>query len=151
MNDDTNRRMRIGLIVAASIAVALLAGFWASIHLPFPPRSFIWLQPPRPPPGGIPGDIELYYILKTVFSTLNATLLVFLLALYAEIYVKRKVEFTLWLVIFCSVLLLNALTSNPIIQWVFGFFPFGLGPFAMLPDLFTFVALAILLYLTMKY
>jgi len=149
MSDDTNRRLRIGLIVAASIAVALLASFWASTHLPFPPRSF--MEPPRPPPQGIPGDIGLYYLLKTVFSTLNATLLAFLLALYAEMYVKRKVEFTLWLVIFCSVLLLNALTSNPILQWAFGFFPFGLGPFAMLPDLFTFVALAILLYLTMKY
>ena len=104
-----------------------------------------------PPPGGIPGDIELYYILNTVFSTLNATLLVFLLAIYAEIYFKRKVEFTLWLIIFCSVLLLYALTSNPIIQWAFGFRPFGLGPFAVLPDVFTFIALVILFYLTMEY
>jgi hypothetical protein len=148
MNDDSNKRMRIGLAVAASIAVALLTWFWASTHLPFPP---LFLIKPRPPAGPIFGDIELYYILKTVFSTLNATLLVFLLALYAEIYIKRKLEFTLWLIIFCSVLLLNALTSNPILQWAFGFFPFGLGPFAMLPDVFTFVALAILLYLTMKY
>ena len=54
-------------------------------------------------------------------------------------------------IIFCSVLLLYALTSNPIIQWAFGFRPFGLGPFAVLPDIFTFVALAILFYLTMKY
>jgi hypothetical protein len=33
----------------------------------------------------------------------------------------------------------------------FGFMPFGLGPFAMLPDLFTLVALAVLVYLTTKY
>jgi hypothetical protein len=149
MNDDSNMKMRIGLAVVASIAVALLAWFWASTHLPFPPPSP--MEPPRPPPEGIPGDIGLYYILKTVFSTLNATLLVFLLALYVEIYVKRKVEFTLWLTIFCSVLLLDALTSNPILQWAFGFRPSGLGPFAMLPDVFTSVALAILLYLTLKY
>ena len=93
----------------------------------------------------------MYYILDTVFSTINATLLVFLLAIYAEIYVKRKVQFTLWLMIFCSVLLLDAITSNSIIQWAFGFFPQGLGPFAMLPNIFTTVALAILLYLTLKY
>ena len=149
MNDDSVRNLRFGLVIVASIVLALLAWFWASTHLPFPPRSI--MEPPRPPPEGIPGDIELYYVIKTVLSTLNATLLVFLLALYAEIYVKRKVEFTLWLTIFCSVLLLNALTSNPILQWVFGFRPFGLGPFAVLPDVFTFIALAILLYLTMKY
>jgi hypothetical protein len=149
MNDDSNKSMKIGLTVAALIGVALLAWFWASTHLPFHPPSF--MEPPRPPPEGIPGDIELYYILKTVFSTLNATLLVILLILYAGIYVKRKVEFTLWLVIFCSVLLLYALSSNPVLEWAFGFRPFGLGPFAVLPDVFTFVALAILLYLTLKY
>lgn len=149
MNEDSKMKLRIGVAVAASIALALVAWFWASTHLPFPPPSL--MQPPRPPPEGIPGDIGLYYILDTVFSTVNATLLVFLLAIYAEIYVKRKVQFTLWLVIFCSVLLLDALTSDPILQWAFGFRPFGLGPFAMLPDVFTSVALAILLYLTLKY
>jgi hypothetical protein len=149
MNEDSGKRMRFGLIVAASIALTLLAWFWAATHLPFPPPSL--LEPTRPPPGGIPGDIELYYILNTVFSTLNATLLISLLILYAEIYKERKVEFTLWLIIICSVLLLNALTSNPFLQWAFGFRPFGLGPFAVLPGVFTFVALAILLYLTMKY
>jgi hypothetical protein len=149
MNEDSHQGLKIGLTIAALIGVALLAWFWASTHLPFHPRSF--MEPPRPPPEGIAGDIELYYILKSVFSTLNATLLVFLLALYAGIYAKRKVQFTLWLIIFCGVLLLYALTSNPILQWMFGFRPFGLGPFAVLPDLFTFVALAILLYLTLKY
>jgi len=149
MNDDSKMKLRIGSAVAASIAVALLAWFWASTHLPFPPPSP--MQLPRPPPTGIPGDIGLYYILDTVFSTVNATLLIFLLAIYAEIYVKRKVQFTLWLLIFCSVLLLDALTSNPILQWVFGFRPSGLGPFAMLPDIFTFAALTILLYLTLNY
>jgi hypothetical protein len=53
--------------------------------------------------------------------------------------------------VFSLVLLLYALSSNPLLQWVFGFRAFGLGPFAMLPDLFTFVALAVLLYLTFRY
>jgi hypothetical protein len=35
--------------------------------------------------------------------------------------------------------------------WAFGFRAFGLGPFAMLPDLFTFGALVVLLYLSIKY
>jgi hypothetical protein len=33
----------------------------------------------------------------------------------------------------------------------FGFYAFGLGPFAMLPDLFTCLALTVLLYLTFEY
>jgi hypothetical protein len=33
----------------------------------------------------------------------------------------------------------------------FGFGLFGLGPFALLPDLFEFVALSVLLYLSVKY
>jgi len=147
MNDDSNTRIRVGVAIAVSIAVAILAWFWASTHMPFP-RPFE-MQHPRP--EGIPGDIGLYYILNTVFATVNATLLVFLLALYVEIYLKRKVEFTLWLIIFCAILLLNALTSNPILQWGFGFRPYGLGPFAMLPHVFTTAALALLLYLTLKY
>jgi hypothetical protein len=36
-------------------------------------------------------------------------------------------------------------------MWTFGFRPFGLGPFAMLPDIFTCIALSVLLYLTIKY
>lgn len=148
-NDDSINKTRIGFVVAACIALALLAGYWASAHPPFAPPSL--MQQPKPPPEGIPGDIQLYYVLNSIFSTLNATLLVFLLVLYAGIYAKRKVDFTLWLTIFCSVLLLYALTSNPIIQWAFGFRPSGLGPFAMLPTVFASAALAILLYLTLRY
>jgi hypothetical protein len=148
-NEESLRNTRIGLVVAVCVALALLAGYWASTHPPFSPPSL--MEPPKPPPEGIPGDIQLYYVLDSIFSTLNATLLVFLLVLYVGIYVKRNVDFTLWLTIFCSVLLLDALTSNPIIQWAFGFHPSGLGPFAMLPTIFTSAALAILLYLTLRY
>lgn len=97
------------------------------------------------------GDIELFYTVKTVVSTINATLLIFLLITYIDIYMKTKSEFTIGLMIFSMVLLLYALTTNPLVQWIFGFRAFGLGPFAMLPDLFTCAALAVLLYLTLKY
>jgi hypothetical protein len=46
---------------------------------------------------------------------------------------------------------MNALVSNPFMMWAFGFRAFGLGPFAMLPDLFTLAALSVLLYLSVKY
>jgi len=101
-------------------------------------------QPPH-------GDIELYYTVQTVISTINATLLVFLLITYVDMYMRTKSEFTIGLVIFSMVLLFYALASNPLVHWIFGFRAFGLGPFAMLPDLFTCVALIVLLYLTVKY
>ncbi len=101
-------------------------------------------QPPR-------GDIELFYTIKTVVSTINLTLVIILLLTYIDIYRKTKSDFTVGLIIFSIILLLYTLASNPIMQWTFGFRAFGLGPFAMLPDLFTCIALLVLLYLSVKY
>ena len=84
-------------------------------------------------------------------STINVVLLVFLLATYVDIYRRKKSEFTVALMIFSVVLLLYALSSNPIIHLAFGFRAFGLGPFAILPDLFTCLAVSILVYLSFKY
>jgi hypothetical protein len=101
----------------------------------------------KPPP---PGDIELFYTVKTAFSSINTALLICLLVIYVDIYRKTKSEFTIGLLIFSMVLLFYALSSNPLVHSTFGFRALGLGPFAMLPDLFTFIALIILLYLTLK-
>ena len=97
-----------------------------------------------------PADIELFYTAKTVVSSVNAALLVSLIITYIDIYRQTRSEFTIGLMIFALVLLLYALSSNPLVHWIFGFRAFGLGPFAMLPDLFTLAALVTLLYLTLK-
>ncbi len=102
----------------------------------------------QPPP---PGDIELFYTIKTVLSTVNITLVIILLFTYVDIYRRTKSSFTIGLIIFSTILLLYTITSNPILQWPFGFRAFGLGPFAMLPDLFACVALSVLVYLSIKY
>jgi len=138
----TSKNVKIWLVLGMLAAVALLVAFWAAISAPTPPRF---------PEGPLPGDIELYYTAKTVISTINIVLLIFLLITYIGVYKKTKSEFTIGLIIFSMVLLLNALTSNPLVTQVFGFRLFGLGPFAMLPDLFTCAALIILLYLSVKY
>ena len=106
-------------------------------------------RPTYPPPP--PGDIELYYTIKVVLTTVNAALLIFLFSAYLSVYRKMKSDFTIGLMVFSLVLLLYALSSNPLFQWVFGFRAFGLGPFAMLPDLFTCVASIVLVYLTFRY
>jgi hypothetical protein len=139
------RIAKIFIILVALVVLSLLATFWAITH----PSLLILTQLRFP--QAIPGDIELFYTIGTVISTINATLLIILLITYIHIYRKTRSQFTIGLIIFSVVLLLNAIASNPFVRWVFGFRAFGLGPFAMLPDLFTFVALAILLYLTVKY
>jgi len=148
MKNRMNKSTRIWLILATLIVVAILAAFWATSTFWFP--RYPWEPHPRPP-ASIPGDIEFFYTAKTVVSTVNVTLLIFLLLTYISIYRKTRSEFTIGLMIFSMVLLLNVLVSNPLVTWTFGFRAFGLGPFAMLPDLFTCVALAVLLYLTVRY
>ena len=147
MNRHMNRSMRIWFILAILVVVTFLSALWAmsTVWRPFSPFER------RLPPGEIPGDIEFFYTAKTVVSTINVTLSIFLLLSYIDIYRKTRSEFTIGLTIFSAVFLLNALASDPLVIWLFGFRPFGLGPFALLPDLFAFVALITLLYLSIKY
>jgi hypothetical protein len=148
MNNQMNKIARNWSILVILIVVAILAALWATTTIWFPLYPF---EPHERPPLEIFGDIELFYTIKTVVSTINVTLLIFLLLTYINIYRKTRSEFTVGLIIFSGVFLLNALASNPFVIWVFGFRPFGLGPFAMLPDLFTLAALGVLLYLSIKY
>jgi len=150
MNHEMNQKSRIWLLLVLLpilIGVAILAATWAASTF-WSPR-LPWSPPELPP--YIPGDIEFFYIAKTVVSTINITILIFLVLIYADIYRKTRSEFTIGLIIFSATLLLYALASNPIIIRAFGFRLFGLGPFALLPDLFTFAALVVLLYLSIKY
>jgi hypothetical protein len=159
VNSNMNRYLKISLILAILVAAAVLSYLWATANTPVPAQPIE--GPRRVPPDwfirdvemgyiSIVADIELYYTLQTVISTINATLLVFLMATYIDIYKTLKSEFTIGLIIFSMILLLYALVSNPLMQSIFGFRGIGLGPFAMLPHLFTCLALAVLLYLTMK-
>jgi len=148
MSNQMNKNARNWSILVILIVVAILAALWATTTIWFPLYPF---EPHERPPLEVFGDIELFYTIKTVVSTINVTLLIFLLLTYINIYRKTRSEFTVGLIIFSGVFLLNALASNPFVIWVFGFRPFGLGPFAMLPDLFTLAALGVLLYLSIKY
>jgi hypothetical protein len=150
MNNRMNKDVRNWLIVGTLIAVAILTTLWATSTSWFPHRPF----EPRGPPGNLESiryDMEIFYTVQTVVSTVNVTLAVFLLLSYIGIYQKTKSEFTIGLIVFSTVFLLNALASNPLLIRAFGYYPLGLGPFAMLPDLFTLLALAVLLYYSLKY
>jgi hypothetical protein len=151
MNNRMNKNVRTCLILATLIVVAILAAVWAMSISWLPPFPWRPWERHLPPEYEIPEDIEFFYMAQTVVSTINVALSIFLLLIYISIYRKTRSEFTIGLIIFSMVFLLNALASNPLVIWAFGFRAFGLGPFALLPDLFAFGALAVLLYLSIKY
>jgi len=151
-----NKYVKIWIIFALMLVVAVFADYLISSRFGSSPISIF---DARPVPynritTGVNftyvGDIELYYKIQTILSSINATLLVFLLGTYVDMYMKLKSEFTIGLMLFSLTLLMYALTSNPLLQWIFGYQAFGLGPFAMLPEMFTTLALSVLLYLTLK-
>ena len=148
MKHHMNKNMRTWLLLPTLIVVAILAALWATSTFWFPPSPW---ERHLPPQHNIPGDIEFFYTAQTVVSTINVTLLVFLLLTYIDVYRKTRSEFTIGLIIFSMAFLLTALASNPLVVWAFGFRAFGLGPFALLPELFTCGALIVLLYLSVEY
>ena len=148
MTYSMRKNVKLWLLLAVVVAIVLLVIFWTIEYPTQPPILKMMESRQRHPP---PWDIELFYTFKTILSTVNVALLIFLLVSYLDIYRKIKSEFTIGLIVFSLTLLFYALSSNPLVHWLFGFRGFGLGPFAMLPDLFTTVALTVLLYLTFKY
>ena len=137
-------------IVAAFLVMAVFAALLAisafqSQTTRFDPFS------PRPVPTVNFADIELYYLMRTVLSTVNIALLVVLVTTYFSIYLKTRSEFTIGLLIFATVFLIKDIASSPFIYRAFRFDLFGLGPFAFIPDLLELAALSVLLYLSVKY
>lgn len=94
------------------------------------------------------GDLEIYYTFKAVLASVNAFLLIALSSIYWKVYRDTGLEFSLGLIIFSVALLLYSLVSNPLLVSVAGYRASGLGPFAMLPDLFTCIASFTLLYIS---
>ena len=92
-----------------------------------------------------------YFVIGSVFSTANMVLSTILLITYVVTYRKTKAEFNLVLIIVALTLLCYSVVANPLIRTALGYGGSGLGPFLMLPNLFTFGTLVALLYLSLKY
>lgn len=126
--------------------IALLAG---SLFI-FPAVSGASFSPVNQPiqPYPLRELIEIYLLAKMIITTVNLILLLLVFVIYFRIYYTTGSKFSLGLVFFSIALILYAFTSNPILHVLAGFRGTGLGPFTMLPDLFTLIASAILLYLS---
>ena len=105
---------------------------------------------PLPAPPINPEDARLFTLIKTMISFVNTALIAFLLVMYVSIYKKMKTEFTLGLIMVMFAFLLYALTSNPLLHMMFGYYTIALGPFAMIPDIFTSFALIVLIFITLE-
>jgi len=149
MEKQMNKRLEIGLIIAILVLVAVFATFWVVIARQQEIPTF---EQRRAPPGGfVPGDLEFFYFANTIISTINIALLLILILIYTNIYLKTHSQFTIGLIIFALVFLVQNLTSSPLVTSLFRFRAYGLGPFEFLPSLFEFFALTVLLYLSIKY
>lgn len=81
----------------------------------------------------------------------NVILLVCLLVLYVKNYEQIKSKFALGLIGFVILLLVQAATSHPFVQLLWGFERlYALGLLRLVSAWFEFAALAILLYISLK-
>ncbi len=93
--------------------------------------------------------LVLYIQGRTVLALINTCLLIYLMILYYNMYRETKSNFALCLILFSATLFLYSITSNPILIWVNGFNNTNIfNMFNFLPDVFTTLASAILIYLS---
>ncbi len=133
-----------------SSELKLRAAFLVAVAILLVPQL---LQIAAAQPFGWPSTCENcpYYSMKLVVTTLNTILLLILLAIYVSAYRETKSEFLVGLIIFDLAMLFYAVTSNPLMHVYFGFHEIGPGPFIMLPDFFSLVAVVVLLVQAFRY
>jgi hypothetical protein len=104
----------------------------------------------KQPLEGVQANMLLVNI-KALITLGNLILLLCLLFIYAKNYGQIKSQFAMGLIAFIVLLIMQALTSNPFVpaMWGFRHMPI-MGLFAIVPDVFEFVALSVLLYISLK-
>lgn len=134
------------ILVVALVAMALFTLLWALYDLP----ALDYVINPEWGIGGKPtGELNfIFFIVKSVITSLNAVILVFLLITYVGIYRETKMKFSLGLVVFTLSWLIHALIANPMI---FKRAAKVLGYPIITEQIFALIALITLLYITYKY
>ncbi len=95
------------------------------------------------------GKIQNYVMGKTVISVINTLMMSYILWFYYVMYRENGSKFSLGLIALSAALLIYSIASNPLILYSLSQKSFRVaGLFTILPDLFTTVAAAIMIYLT---
>ena len=142
-----------GLKILAMIVVAIgVVSALSNFEMQPPPgmQEGTQFQGGRQPLEDVRQNMLLVNI-KALITFGNLILLFCLLFIYAKNYGQIKSQFAMGLIAFIVLLIMQALTSNPFFHYTCGYRRmYTLGLFGILPDLFEFVALSILLYISLK-
>ena len=147
------RKLVTGLMVLAMIVVAIAVVSAPSNFAMQPPLGMqegTQLQQGKQPLESVRANMLLVNI-KALITLGNLILLLCLLFIYAKNYGQIKSQFAMGLIAFIVLLIMQALTSNPFVPAMWGFRRMQImGLFAIVPDVFEFVALSVLLYISLK-
>jgi hypothetical protein len=147
------KKLATGLMILAMIVVVIgVVSALSNFSLPSPPglQGGMQLQEGKQPLESVRPNMLLANI-KALITLGNLILLFCLLVIYIKNYEQIKSKFAMGLIAFIVLLIMQALTSNPLVpaMWGFRHMPI-MGFFALLPDIFEFVALSVLLYISLK-
>jgi hypothetical protein len=132
---ETERTPLVRTAIVTGIAV--LFGFLATVALGFFPG----------PPPKIPRLLVFLVRVQVFVTTFNLVLLGALLWTYSSIYRRLPNKYTRSLILLSLVLLLYAVTANPILHLMVGFPPSpGGSPFVFIPHVFVGIAIIVLFY-----
>ena len=155
--DGTENRMQqknqwgpIAIVVVLAVILLFLLGPLNTLYTIFGRSGRPILELMTPQELMEVSNMLVFYIEgRTVLAVVNSVLLVYLMVLYYGIYRETKSNFSLCLVLFAGTLFLYSITSNPIMIWINGFNGANIfSLFNLLPDIFTTLASAILIYLS---
>jgi len=155
MDENENRMQKtpwvpIAIVVVLGAILLVLVGPLNTLYSIFghPGRPLLELMTPEQLME-ISNMLVLYIEGRTVLAIINTCLLLYLMWFYYNIYRETRSNFSLCLVLFAATLFLYSITSNPIMIWINGFNGANIfNLFNLLPDVFTTLASAILIYLS---
>jgi hypothetical protein len=155
MDGNENRMQKtqwipIAIIVLLAVILLILWGPLGMLYSLFsqPGRPLLEQMTPQELMA-ISNMLVLYIQGRTVLALINTCLLLYLMILYYNMYRETKSNFSLCLILFSATLFLYSITSNPILIWINGFNGTNIfNMFNFLPDVFTTLASAILIYLS---
>lgn len=130
-----------GILVVIILALVAFSSFINAL-IPFTPMGM------RLVPLAVFRLLETVQFLALIISTINAILLTYLLYTYVSVYQEIRSQFSLGLIALASALLAHTISSNPIVAYIFGFHGSGLGPFEVIPSIFTLAAAIVLIHLS---
>jgi len=154
MEKQMNRKVGIWLVLMSLIAVAFLSGIWA--WLTFNDLGLGGVFRPNPMFPQNQNVLFVLYVARTVLSTVNIAILSILTASYAVLYSKTRSMFTIGLLIFSAVFLMKDVLASPFVLGALRYIGVniiltGLDVIALVEPLLEFMALSVLLYLSVEY